>query len=192
MRTSSLRIRKMILASFFTALTAACAQVHIPLPMVPINLALLPVMLCGALLGPVSGFFSMAAYVLMAMIGIPVMSGFTGGIGALLNPTGGYVIGYCLCALITGLWTKRFGISRRSLTGGMLLGLIACYIPGTLWFIYAAHTDLLSALRIGIFPFLPGDCIKIFLAAMLTCRLAPPLEKMGIPVCCRTNKINYQ
>ena len=178
MRSSSLRVKNLALCAFFAALTAVCSQIQIPLPMVPINLALFAVHLCGALLGPLYGAASMVVYMLLGAIGVPVFAGFMGGVATLFGKTGGYVIGYCLCAFIVGLWSRRIGDTFWKLCAGMLIGLIACYVFGTIWFMVVTGMNLATSLSYCVLPFLPGDAVKIALAAFLACRLRAPLARI--------------
>lgn len=178
MHRASARLSQMVLCAFFVALTAVCSQIQIPLPLIPINLALFSVFVCGALLGPLCGLAAMVAYTLLAAVGVPVLSGFAGGLSALLGPTGGYVLGYILCAAVTGLWVRRFGSSLRMLFAGMVLGLLSCYVPGTLWFMLVTGRGVVESLGLCVLPFLPGDAIKIVLAALLTRRLQAPYARI--------------
>ena len=77
------------LCALMAAVTAVCSQIQIPLPMIPINLALFSVHLSGILLGPKYGSVSQAVYLLLAAVGVPVLAGFSGGLGALFGRTGG-------------------------------------------------------------------------------------------------------
>ena len=95
--------KDLAIMAFFAALTAICSQIQIPLPYVPINLALFSVHLCGLLLGSKRAVLSQSVFLLLGLIGLPVFAGFKGGPGVLFGKTGGYIIGYLLCALIDGL-----------------------------------------------------------------------------------------
>lgn len=176
MRRASRRCVYLVLGAFFVALTAICSQIQLPFPVIPVNLALFSVFVCGALLGPTRAFTAMAAYTLLAAVGVPVLSGFTGGLSIVLGPTGGYILGYMLCAVVTGAWVRRFGFRLRGLVAGMALGLIACYVPGTLWFLFVTGTGLAESLGLCVLPFLPGDALKIILAALLVRRLQAPFS----------------
>src|SRR5699024_9633322 len=89
------RVHGLVLCALFAALTAVCSQIALPMPWgVPINLAIFAVCLSGSLLGPVRGMASMAVYVALAAVGVPVLAGFQGGPAAIFGKTGGYVIGY--------------------------------------------------------------------------------------------------
>ena len=172
-------LRKYCFAAVFTALCAVCAQIQIPLPMVPINLALFAVHLAGALLGAKFGTAAIAAYVLLGALGAPVFAGFAGGMQIIAGKTGGYIIGYLLAALIAGLLRARWGLNFWKLCLAMTLGTAACYLFGTVWFMVVTGMGLWMSLVYCVFPFLIGDALKIALAAYLTGRLDAPLKKIG-------------
>lgn len=175
-RQKSMTAAMLVMCALFAALTGICSQIQIPLPMVPINLALFAVHLCGAVLGAKYGTFSMAVYVLLGMAGLPVFAGFTGGVGVLFGKTGGYIIGYILDAFIVGLIVARWGDGFFKCCIAMAAGLAACYIFGTLWFMHITGTGLWMSLVYCVFPFLAGDAVKIGLAAYLTRRLKKALR----------------
>lgn len=171
--------KNLVLAALFAALTAVCSQIQIPLPMIPINLALFAVHLCGALLGAKWGALSMAVYALLGAIGVPVFAGFGSGPAVLFGKTGGYILGYILCAAIVGLLSRRLGFSYLKLCLSMIVGVAVCYIFGTAWFMAISGLDLVTSLGYCVLPFLPGDAVKILLAAFLALRLRKPMQAMG-------------
>lgn len=162
---------KITLCALFAAFTAICSQIQIALPYVPINLALLAVFMSGAILGAGYGTTSMCVYVLMGAAGVPVFAGFKGGLGALTGATGGYIVGYILCAFITGIIIKCSGTKVYNMVIAMVIGLTVCYLLGTVWFIILTGNSLMAALSVCVFPFLPGDAVKIALASILSLRL---------------------
>ena len=168
--TNNSRLFMMILCAIFAAVIAVATFIQIPLPFtpVPITLSLLAVYLAGGLLGPKYGTISVVVYILIGAIGLPVFSGFRGGIGHLAGPTGGYIIGYIVMALIIGLIV---GSSRTPATLRIIIatvsGTIACYIFGTVWFMILMKTGLLEALSMCVFPFLLGDLVKLIAAVLL-------------------------
>lgn len=167
----------LILCALFAALTAVCSQIQIPLPMIPINLALFAVFLAGALLGPRFGSASMVVYLLLGAIGVPVFAGFGGGPGILLGKTGGYLLGYILAAGLTGFLSRKWGFSFLPLAAAMLLGAGVCYLFGTVWFMVVTGSSLWMSLLYCVFPFLPGDAVKIALASVLALKLKQRLRK---------------
>ena len=167
--------RDLAIMAFFAALTAICSQIQIPLPYIPINLALFSVHLCGILLGSKRAVLSQSVYLLLGLIGLPVFAGFKGGPGVLFGKTGGYIIGYLLCALIDGLIAgKDENLPRMMIQ--MLAGTFFCYLFGTIWFMFLTRMSLALSLSYCVIPFIPGDIVKIVLAALLGRRLAQPLR----------------
>lgn len=175
---------KMILAAIFTAITSVLAGLSIPIPFtpVPLSLATFGVLLCGGILGFKYGSFSMLLYVLLGGFGVPVFSGYMGGIAKLLGPTGGYIIGYIACAFVIGIFIDSFekmGFKANFPIGlfGGILGTLACYFLGTWWFMYVTKNTLTASLMLCVVPFLPGDSIKIIVSSFLISRLRPFLRK---------------
>lgn len=173
---------KLLLCSLFSALTAICSFISIPLPFtpVPVNLATLSVFLAGGLLGPRYGTVSQTVYLALGAVGVPVFHNFTSGIGILAGPTGGYIIGYIAASFFTGciLQTKKREISWGRMTIAMTSGLVSCYVLGTVWFMVLTQTGLPAALGACVVPFLPGDIIKILVAGILIKNLKPVLDRI--------------
>ena len=172
--------QRLTLSALLCALCAVLSQIQIPLPPVPLSLSLLGVYLCGALLGRRWGSASVGCYVVLGAVGVPVYAGFAGGVSVLLGPTGGFLIGYILCAWIIGIITQRFGFSRKNLMLSMAAGTLICYVLGTAWFSLVSGTDLTGSLSACVLPFIPGDMLKILLAASLCLRVQKPLRVMGL------------
>ncbi|MDD3428569.1 MAG: biotin transporter BioY [Oscillospiraceae bacterium] len=179
MKQNNLKTRSMVLCALFAALTAVCSQIQIALPMVPINLALFAVHIAGALLGAKYGSISLIVYTVLGAVGVPVFAGFTGGLGILFGKTGGYIIGYILAAFLVGFLSKKWGFSFAKLCLSMTVGLLACYLFGTLWFMLVVGSGLITTLGWCVFPFLPGDVIKILLAALVTVKLRKAFVQNG-------------
>ena len=171
--------RSLVLCALMAALTAICSQIQIPLPMVPINLALFAVHLSGALLGWKYGALSMVVYALLGVIGVPVFAGFGSGPAVLFGKTGGYILGYILCALIVGALSRKFAFNFKTLCLSMVLGVAVCYTFGTIWFMAVTGLNLATSMSYCVIPFLPGDAVKILLAAFLALRLRKPLAAQG-------------
>lgn len=178
MRTYS--TKKLSIAALMCALTAVLAQIQIPLPPVPINLALLGVHLCACLTGWRMGAAAMAVYALLGAAGLPVLAGFSGGPAAVFGPTGGFVAGYILAAAAEGLLMRRLPCSPRALAAAMLLGTAVCYACGLVWFSATTGSALLPSFGVCVLPFLPGDALKVFVGVKLCLRLQKPLRAMGV------------
>lgn len=158
------KTKEFCIAGLLAACTAVLAQIVIPIGPVPFNLAVFGAFLSGMLLSPGMAVLSMGTYWLMAAIGLPVMAGMQGGLGAVLSPTGGYVAGYLLLAGCTALAAKGSAPMRWA---GMALGLVLCYTLGTAWFIHATGTSLPAALSLCVVPFIPADAAKAIAAFWL-------------------------
>jgi len=147
---------------------ALSAQIAIPLPFspVPITGQTFSVLLTGALLGSKRGSLAVITYLAEGAIGFPVFAGGKAGILNFLGPTGGYLIGFIVAAFITGLLAER-GWDRRVWTTflAMLFGNIAIYMSGLLWLFRFVGIEKL--LPLGFYPFIPGDVLKLTMAAIL-------------------------
>ena len=123
------------------AFLCVSAWVAIPVGGVPVTLQILVLCLAAGLLGWKRAVLTVLAYLLLGCIGAPVFAGFTGGVGVLLSPTGGYLIGFLPLALLAGLagdkLADRRGVKARILLGLFMgLGVVLCYLLGTVWFIF--------------------------------------------------------
>ena len=161
---SKVKIRDLTVTAVFAAILCIISPFSIPIGPVGITVAPFGVYLSGAVLGWKRGGIAVAVYLILGFIGLPVFSGFMGGIQRLAGPTGGYLVGYIPCAVITGLFADR--ISKKwAAPVGMLLGTATLYAFGTAWFCVMSGTGVLPALGTCVLPFLPGDAVKIACAA---------------------------
>lgn len=178
------RTFRMILTAMFAAIIAAASWIYIPLPFtpIPINLATLAVTLTGALLGWRYGSVSVLIYLLLGAIGIPVFAGFTGGLGHIAGPTGGYIVGYVTSAFICGLVIELLGKDeiRWWVTAlAAFLGTLSCYILGTVWFMILTHNTLAASMTLCVIPFLPGEVFKLIAAVIMVPLLSSALDRVS-------------
>lgn len=154
-------------------MTAAAAQVSVPLPFTPVPFTLQPmvVLLGGAVLGSRLGLAAQVVYLLAGIAGLPVFAAspvLPQGLLRLLGPTGGYLMSYPLAAFVTGLLAER-GFDRRYVTSvlAMAAGLLLVFGCGVLWLAFSGRPaiGMAAALRTGLFPFIPADTFKILVAA---------------------------
>lgn len=160
-----------VACAMFAALTAVLSQFAVPIGPVPINLATLSVFLAGGILGMTGGLVSQVVYILLGAAGLPVFAEFSGGIGVIAGPTGGYIIGYAAAAWLVGFMVDRLGRKPLSLALSMIAGLAVCYFLGTAWFMIVTKRALWDSLTLCVFPFLPGDALKIAVATVITDRV---------------------
>jgi biotin transport system substrate-specific component len=152
------------------ALTAAAAQVAVPVPgsPVPITGQTFAVLLTAAALGPARGLAAQALYLVLGIAGLPVFEGFSHGPGALFGATGGYLAGFLAAAVIVGYGARR-GADRSPVRTLLLFALAsaAIYLIGTTWLCLDTGMSLGAGISAGVTPFLPGDAAKALLAAGL-------------------------
>jgi biotin transporter BioY len=158
--------RSISLVFAFSLLTALAAQIVVPSGPIPITGSTFAVLLTGALLGSRLGAMAMTVYLVEGLCGLPFFSGGLSGVGHLLGPTGGYLVAFPAAAFITGAfaengWDKRFVTSVVAMAAGSLIILAA----GLAWFSVLMHTPLPLAFQVSFLKFIPGDIIKILLAA---------------------------
>ena len=158
----------------FTALMAICSWISLPLPSgIPVTLQTFGVFLAVGILGGRRGTLAVAAYLLLGLVGAPVLAGFSGGVGSYLTPSGGYLVGFLFTALLMWGMERLLGQKKWVLLLSMLLGLAVCYAFGTAWFMVAyakseGAEGLLAVLGWCVFPYLLPDAVKLALAWLLS------------------------
>ena len=158
--------RSVSLVFAFSLLVALSAQIVIPVGPVPITAQTFAVLLTGALLGSRLGAMALIVYLMEGTLGLPFFYGGSSGLAHLLGPTGGYLIAFPAAAFITGAfaehgWDKRFPTA----VGAMAIGSTIIMLSGWAWFSLVTNTPLSVAFQITVLKFIPGDIIKILLAA---------------------------
>lgn len=186
-------VRNMAFIAVMAALICVVSPFSVPMPgLVPISLATFAVYLAGGILGAKKGTLAVLVYVLLGAVGVPVFSGGEGGLAKLFGVTGGYIIGYIPCALITGIFIDLFFRKRSDIENpvlnwlsrawsvpvGMLVGTVVLYALGTVWFIIARGATLEVALGACVLPFIPGDIIKIVAATVIVIALRDRLSRI--------------
>ncbi len=178
------RTRSMILASLFAVLTAVGAQVRIPLPLVPITLQVLFVFLAGVLLPPRTAFASMALYLAMGLLGLPVFAGESGP-SIVLHPTFGFLLGFIGAAwtisMIVSAKGRRFSVCMAACMAGMAVlytvGVVGLYLNVN--YILGKAMTWANAVKVGLVPFVAGDLLKGLAAALIAARVGPRLAGDG-------------
>ena len=165
-----LNTRDMTIVAVMAALICVAGPLSISIGPIPLSLASFAVYLAGAVLGAKRGTLAVALYLLIGLVGVPVFSGFSGGFQKLIGVTGGYLVGYLPCALLTGLAVgpKAASAPKWRLPAFMVLGTAVLYLIGTAWFMIQTKNPLGAALGMCVIPFLPGDAIKIVAATLLS------------------------
>lgn len=174
----------MVYIAIGAALIVVCSMISIP-TVVPFTLQTFAVFTVLSLLGGKRGTLSVVVYILMGAVGLPVFSGFKGGIGVLFGNTGGYILGFVFMGLIymllLSLSGKNAGHKLLTEAAVLLLGLIVCYTFGTAWFmvLYLKNTGevgLMTVLSWCVFPFIIPDLLKLAIALFISRRVRPLIK----------------
>lgn len=158
----------------FTALLAICSWISLPLPSgIPVTLQTFGLFLAVGVLGGRRGTLAVTAYLLLGLVGAPVLAEFSGGVGAYLTPSGGYLTGFLFTALVMWGLERLLGQKAWVLLLSMVLGMLVYYAFGTAWFMVAyarsqGAVGLLTVLGWCVFPYLIPDCVKVGLAWLLS------------------------
>jgi len=164
----------MVHAALFTAVICAVAPFSIKIGPIPLTFATLVIYIAAGSLGWKFGAASVALYVVLGAIGLPVFANFEGGFHKIAGVTGGFIIGYLPCALAAGLGAD-VGNKLWSYISGLITGTLLLYTCGTAWFIYQTGATLPASLTMCVTPFLIGDTIKIVFAVIVTPKLRKAL-----------------
>jgi len=159
-------VRQVGLVIGFSLLTALAAQVVIPIGPIPVTGQTFVVLLTGALLGSRLGAMAMIAYLIEGASGLPFFQSGHFGLLYMMGPTGGYLIAFPAAAYVTGAFAEH-GWDRHFLTAAaaMAIGSIIIMLSGWAWYSVVLHTSPLLTLYATVIKFIPGDIIKITLAA---------------------------
>ncbi|MCR4695471.1 MAG: biotin transporter BioY [Pseudobutyrivibrio sp.] len=166
MTKSKFATRDVALTGLMAAVICICGPLSIPIGVIPVSLTPFAIMLAVEILGRNRGTMACLIYLLIGLVGLPVFSGFSGGVGKLFGPTGGFLFSFAFMTLIAGTFIDKFSNVIMHMLGG-ILGLIFLYAIGTLWLSFQASMTIPQALAAAVIPFVPMDIAKIVLAVLL-------------------------
>lgn len=178
-----LKTPDMVYISLMAVLIAVCAWVSVPVSDVPLTMQTFGIFCAFGLLGGRRGTVAVVVYILMGVVGLPVFAGFAGGLGCVLGPTGGYLLGFIFAGLVYWLVTAIFGVKRWTMAAGMVLGCVTYYVFGTAWYVmvYASGTGAVgvgTAIMRCVVPYLIPDAVKLALALLVTRLLTPHIKNL--------------
>ena len=171
MKKHPITAKDMAYSGICAALLAISAWCAIPMPQVSFTMQSFAVFFALGLLGGRRGVISISIYLVMGLIGLPVFSGFRGGVGVLLGITGGYIWGFLLAGLLYWAVTALFGQGFKARLAAMILGMLLCYGCGTVWYLRVYGGNLWAVLTACVLPYLLPDGVKIALALTLSGKL---------------------
>jgi biotin transport system substrate-specific component len=158
-------LARTVLTALFTALIAAGAYIAIPLGPVPLVMQNFFVILAALLLGPKGATSSVALYLILGALGLPIFAGGTGGFAHFFGPTGGYLLGYLPAAFLGSLMAAKGG--RIRLFASAFITAAIVYLIGVPWLRQMTGMTLGRALAVGLYPFIIGDLLKAAAAAII-------------------------
>lgn len=155
------KVKRLTLIAMAVSVTALISQISVPLPNgVPLTLQCFSIALCGFLLGTRDGTVAIIVYIALGAVGVPVFTGFGGGIQRLVSLTGGFIFGFIPYAAICGLVRSlKFKVSTVWAYVFGILGVICCHICGTIYFSIVGGTTLIASFVICSLPYLIKDMI---------------------------------
>ena len=167
LNSDKIRIKNIVYTAAMTAVIAVCAWITVPFT-VPFTMQTFGVMLSLKTLGGKRGTISVLIYITLGGIGVPVFSGFAGGAGVLFGPTGGYILGFFIGALVYWALERYTGKLWVNIAVTALF-LVICYAFGTAWFVALMDmrdkaVGISGALSLCVLPYMIPDFIKLFLA----------------------------
>lgn len=166
--------------ALMAALMCVLCPLSVPIGPIPISLSVLVILITVVVLGTWRALVSYTVYLLLGAVGMPVFSGFQGGLAKLAGPTGGYLVGFWLMILIGGLIMEACRRNSWLTMLGMAVGVAADYVLGTAWFVFQTESTLVHALDVCVYPFIPFDLAKIVIAVLFGKLVWKALAKAGL------------
>ena len=171
MKNMKNKVQNLTLTALMAAILCVVGPVVIPIGMVPMSFTNMVIYLTIILLDKKRATISVAIYLLIGFIGLPVFAGFSGGAGKIFGPTGGYLLGYLVLSWVAGIILERFTFIDQKILKhliALMIGTICLYLVGTLWLMFQSKLNFVTALSVGVLPFVIIDMIKMAVAVMLS------------------------
>lgn len=178
--SKKLDIRDMLYAALFAALTGVLGYLVIPLPFspVPITGQTLAVMLAGCVLTPLQAGLSMITFLLLGAVGVPVFSGGRAGLGVIAGPSGGYLVGFLIGAIVISVVKGKGDSFVRLILASVVGGIMVVYLIGVPWLAGMTGMGISKAITAGALPFITGDLFKAFAAGLIGKKINYQLGKI--------------
>ena len=180
MQDKKLTTYQMAVTALMAAVMCVLGPVSVPIGPVPISLTNLVICLTVWLLGSKLATLSVAVYLAIGLVGLPVFSGYGAGLAKLAGPTGGYLIGFLPMAFIGGLFLEKSKAQPVVTAVGLVVGIAVSYVLGTAWFIYQMQCTLATALAGCVYPFIAFDLAKVVIASVVGSLVRKRLTQAGM------------
>lgn len=181
-----MKTKELVYVALCAVIIAICSWISIPTA-VPFTLQTFGIYLAISVLGGKLGTISFLIYLALGAIGLPVFAGFKSGFAAITGPTGGYLLGFLATALIMWGFEKFFGKNKVSFIISAIIGLVACYALGTIWFmkVFSATNGAIglgATLGMCVIPFIIPDLIKLVAAYLIGSKISA-ISKLNTATC---------
>lgn len=170
----------MTACALMAALMCVLCPISLPIGPIPISLSILVIIVTTMVLGTWRSLVSYTVYLLLGAMGMPVFSGFQGGLAKLAGPTGGYLCGFFLIMIIGGVVMELTKGNIWMTMLAMAVGVAADYVLGTAWFMLQTESTLVHALEVCVYPFIPFDLAKIVLGVLFGRLVKTSLNRVGL------------
>ena len=181
MKEKSKALYKLVIISMSVAFITVCSWISIPFA-VNFSLQIFALLIIAAALPFSVSITSISIYILLGFIGIPVFSGFSSGLTALMGASGGFIIAFLPMAFTVSIFRKKYVQHPWIFIVISFISMLICYISGCLWYmlIFSPSTSFLSALAICVIPFIIPDTLKILLSSIALKKLNPYIKKLQL------------
>jgi len=176
-----LSTRDLCYIAIFTAVIAVCAQIAIPQPGgVPFTLQAWAISLAGLILGPKKGTIAALIYIVLGAAGAPVFANFSGGIGVIMRPTGGFILSFPVVALLAGLGERKGGIIW--VLSGLAAGSIINWTMGLFWFHWFTDFDLRVSFGYAVAPFILVGVVRTAVLPLISKSIKLAMMKAKVSI----------
>lgn len=173
MEQNAFSVRDLTKMALCLAFCIVLSFISFPLPMTPGLVTALTIALTvtALVLSPKLTFITIAAYVFLGAIGLPLFPGGTGGLGRLMGPTGGFYIGWPIVCWLESMLKGDTPSFKRYAFVAIAVGVPLTYVGGLISMMLVLHVNLWEGLAMAVLPFIPGDILKALLAAFIAVRV---------------------
>ncbi|MBQ9765516.1 MAG: biotin transporter BioY [Lachnospiraceae bacterium] len=159
-------VKRLTTIGIMAALMCVISPWSIQIGPIPVTFATLALYFISFFVGEKIGVVAVLIYILLGAVGLPVFSGFTGGLQRIMGITGGYIVGYIPCVYVSGLMIRRMPKKLGVYILAMTTGTCILYLTGILWYVFQTEMSVTAAMMICVVPFVPADILKIVIASV--------------------------
>lgn len=170
-----MKIKKLTQTALMCAFIGIMSQIAIPTAWgIPFTMQVFAVALSGFMFEPLQAVISVCVYILLGIIGVPVFSGFRGGVSELISPTGGFLFGFLFLAFFCSLAQKSESLFYKIVC--YIIGFCLCHVIGCLYFAFVCENTILSAFIVASLPYIFKDVLSIVFAHAVSIRIKRALN----------------